>query len=227
MTKNILMDYDGTLHDWDSVLKRSMDGLLGLSGEDFFDLWTYKIHRGLVHERYLERHDDTMFHCKLLFDYLDIPYKEDVADRICEKMEQARVRARSDPIYFPDAIGALDRINDRGIMISLSTGRDAVEKAKTFERYAGKEYFEHIFSESRLGYLKTEPEYYSRALEISGTEPSETVSIGDTPLSDIRPANLVGIKTIWVNRRGESIPEDSEQVPDHQVKNLVEALEHL
>lgn len=227
MTKYILMDYDGTLHDWDSVLKRSMDGLLGLSGEDFFDLWTYKIHRGLVHERYLERHDDTMFHCKLLFDYLDMPYKEDVADRICENMEQARVRARSDPIYFPDAIGALDRINDSGIMISLSTGRDAVEKAKIFERYTGKEYFEHVFSESRLGYLKTEPEYYSRALEISGTEPSETVSIGDTPLSDIRPANLVGIKTIWINRRGESIPEDSEQVSDHQVKDLVEALEHL
>jgi len=227
MTKNILMDYDGTLHDWDSVLKRNMNGLLGLSGEDFFDLWTYKIHRDLVHERYLERHDDTMFHCKLLFDYLDMPYKEEVADRICEKMEQARVRARSDPIYFPEAIEALDRIKDRGIMISLSTGRDAVEKAKTFERYTGKEYFEHIFSESRLGYLKTEPEYYSRALEISDTEPFETVSIGDTPLSDIRPANLVGIKTIWINRRGESIPEHSEQVPDHQVKNLVEALEYL
>ncbi|MFP3950979.1 MAG: HAD family hydrolase [Candidatus Bathyarchaeia archaeon] len=227
MIKNVLIDYDGTLHDWDSVLKRSMDGMLGLSGEEFFHIWTYKIHRGLVHESYLERHDDAMFHCKLLFDYLDMPFNEDVAGVICEKMEQARIRAREDPIYFPEALEAVNRLANQGIMICLSTGLDAIEKAKTFEAYAKRDFFSHVFSESLLGYLKTESEYYSRALEISGTEPFETTSIGDTPLSDIRPAKLVGIKTIWLNRRGEALPDDSEQVPHHQVKNLLEALKFL
>jgi FMN phosphatase YigB (HAD superfamily) len=60
---------------------------------------------------------------------------------------------------------------------------DAEEKARTMVEVAGVDLFEHVFSEDRLGFLKTEREYYLRALEISGSYPTETVSIGDTPLS--------------------------------------------
>jgi len=51
------------------------------------------------------------------------------------------------------------------------------------------------------------------------------VSVGDTPLSDIRPARLVGVRTIWVNRNMEERPGDPEQAPDYEVVNLTEAVE--
>ena len=95
------------------------------------------------------------------------------------------------------------------------------------ESHTGVQYFDHIFSEPEIGFLKTEQSYYRIALERAGARPDETVSIGDTPMSDIRPAKAVGITTIWVNRRGEPTPENHDQRPDHEVHNLIEAVEIL
>ena len=104
---------------------------------------------------------------------------------------------------------------------------NAHEKEKTLREYTGKHLFNHIFSERRIGYLKTETEYYKEALRRAGAKPEETYSIGDTPLSDIRPAKLIGIGTIWLNRRNEPTPSDHEQVADFQATTLEEAVKHL
>ena len=53
------------------------------------------------------------------------------------------------------------------------------------------------------------------------------VSIGDTILTDIYPAKLVGIKTIWVNRNNEKTPTEPERTPDHETSNLTSALGFL
>lgn len=225
MIDTVLMDYDGTLHDWDSVLHRALDGILGLSGEELFNTWTFQIHRGLVHTQHMERHDDMMFHCQLLFQHLELPFDRETAELICRRFEEAGERARNDPIYFPDAIPALDAIKGMGVKLCLSTGTHAEGKAETLKRTTGTEYFDHIFSEPAMGCFKTEPEYYRTAIEMAGSKPGETVSVGDTPLSDIRPAKMVGIRTIWVNRRGEPRPDVEEQVADHEVYELMEAVD--
>jgi HAD superfamily hydrolase (TIGR01549 family) len=224
MITTVLMDYDGTLHDWDSILHRTLDGILGLSGEELFRTWTFEIHRGIVHTQHMEKHDDMMFHCRLLFRHLELPFDQETAELICRKFEEAGEKARNDPIYFPDAIPALDAIRGMGMKLCLSTGTYAEGKAETLARTTGTDYFDHIFSEPAIGCFKTEPEYYRIALERAGSKPEETVSIGDTPLSDIRPAKMVGIRTIWVNRRGEPRPDAGEQMADHEVSDLMEAV---
>ncbi len=227
MVTTVLIDYDGTLHDWDGVVIRSLDGILGMGGEELYHTWVFDIHRALIHTLHLERHDDAMFHCLLLFEHLGEPFDGETAKLICGKFEEAGERAWKDPIYFPDAIPALDEMRDMGLRLCLSTGRLAERKAETLTKFTGKRYFDHVFSEPMLGCLKTEPGYYRSALELAGSEPWETVSIGDTPLSDIRPARIVGVGTIWLNRRGEPRPTDPEQLADHEVKSLTEALELL
>lgn len=227
MVTTAFMDYDGTLHDFDSVLRRSLDGVLGFSGEDLLRIWIFDIHRGIVHARHKERHDDMMFHCELLFRHLNRPFDRGAADLICRRFEEAGQKARDDPIYFSDAIPALEEITMMGLRICLSTGTFAEGKAETLTRTTGKNYFEHIFSEPSIGYFKTEPEYYQIALERAGSRPWETVSVGDTPLSDICPAKLVGIGTIWLNRRGEPAPASEDQKADHEVKDLLQAAEIL
>lgn len=223
MIDTVLMDYDGTLHDWDSILHRTLDGILGLSGEELFRTWTFEIHRGIVHTQHKERHDDMMFHCRLLFRHLKLPYDSETAELICRRFEEAGERARNDPIYFPDAIPALDAIRELEMKLCLSTGTYAEGKAESLKRTTGTDYFDHIFSEPAIGCFKTEPDYYRIALERAGSKPEETVSMGDTPLSDIRPARMVGIRTIWVNRRGEPRPDKEEQRADHEVSDLMEA----
>lgn len=227
MITTVLLDYDGTIHDWDTVLIRSHDGILGLSGEEFQKVWTFDIHRGIIHKRYKERHDDTMFHCQLLFEHLNRPFDRRIADSIIRKFKEAGEKAREDPIYFPDVEQALGAMKGMGLKLCLSTGTSAEIKAETLKRITGKNYFDHIFSEPAIGYLKTEPEYYEIALQMVGTTPREAVSIGDTPLSDIRPAKMIGITTIWVNRRGEPVPKSEDERADYEVEDLMQAVQIL
>ncbi len=225
MITTVLMDYDSTLHDMDGVMEHSLDGVLGYTGEKLYHTWVFDIHRALIHRRYLDRHDDTMFHCTLLFDHLELPFDKEAAGLICAKFKAAQELAKKDPIYYPDAVPALEALNDMGLILCLSTGYGAGQKAKTLERRTGKKFFKHIFSEPVLGMLKTEPEYYMKALRLAKAKPVETVSVGDTPLSDIRPAKLVGIKTIWVNRNQEPRPPEEDQIADYETSGLSKAVE--
>ena len=223
MITTALIDHDGTLHDWDTVLKRSLHGTLGLTGQELYDIWTYEIHRAIVHPHHMERHDDIQFHCRLLFQHLNRPYDQPTAQLIRRRFEEAGRKAREDPVYFPDAIPALDELRGMGLRLCLSTGTHADEKAETLLRTTGTDYFDHVFSEPALGCFKTEPRYYRAALRRAGSRPRETVSIGDTPLSDIRPARLAGIHTIWLNRDGEPRPAAEDQRADHEVEDLLQA----
>jgi HAD superfamily hydrolase (TIGR01549 family) len=224
MITTILLDYDSTLHDFDGVMEKSLDGILGFKGEELYHIWVYDIHRALIHSRYLDHHDDNMFHCKLLFNKLEMPFDEEASKLICEKFEEAKQRAKVEPIYYPDTVEALDKLKAAGLKLCLSTGYDAAEKAATLEKHTGKTYFDYVFSEKDLGFLKTEPEYYLEALKVMRCKPSEVVSVGDTPLSDIRPAKLVGIKTIWVNRVMEERPKIKDQIADYETKSLLNAV---
>jgi HAD superfamily hydrolase (TIGR01549 family) len=230
MITTVLMDYDSTIHDMDGVMERMLDGVLGYSGREIYKIWVYDIHRSLIHEKFLEKHDDIWFHCQLLFKHLNKPFDETIANSICEKFEQAKESAKIDPIYYLEAIQVLDQLKDLGLKICLSTGFGVEEKAATLEKKTGKKYFTYTFSEANIGYLKTEKEYYEIALNRCGSDPKYTVSVGDTPLSDIRPAKLLGIHTIWINRVGEPKPSSPDQVADYEVSDLlgaVKIIKHL
>ena len=221
----VLMDYDGTLHDHDAVITRSIDGILGQPGHQLYHTWRYRIHRDIIHTQHLDRHDDMLFHAQLLFQHLQTPYHHPTAQQLVQKFHEADQTAKTNPIYFPDAIPTLDTLKDHGITLCLSTGRNAEEKAETLAKHTGTHHFTHIFSEPALGLLKTEPEYYAKALAVAGADPRDTYSVGDTPLSDIRPANLTGITTIWINRVGEPSPTDPDTIPRHTVTTLTRAPE--
>lgn len=227
MIRTVLMDFDGTLHDLDSVLIRSLDGIIGLSGKELYDIYIYDIHRSVVHTCYPERHDDIPFHCELILKHLHRPFDLEAVNLICHVFDEADEQARKNPIYFPDAIPALEKMKEIGLSIYLSTGKDAKEKAETIEKRTGNRYFEDMFSEASIGYLKTEPEYYRITLERTGSLPEATVSIGDTPMSDIHPAKAIGTWTMWVNRRGEELQGDFKLRPDYEVHDLIEAVDLL
>lgn len=223
MIKAVLVDYDGTLHDADSALKNSLDGILGLSGDELYRIYLHEIHRGIVHRYYPERHDDLMFHCVLIFRHLRRPFEAPIASLFCRRFMEAEERSWRDPIYFDDVLPALEMMKREGLRLYLSTGRDAERKAEAFGRYAGMEFFDGIFSEPSIGHLKSKPEYYLTALMRSGSKAEETVSIGDSPMTDIGPAKSIGITTIWVNRRGEAPPSHEELRPDYETRDLLEA----
>lgn len=223
MFRAVLLDYDGTLHDADSVIIESLDGVMDLDGGELYRIYLHEIHRGIVHRYHPERHDDLMFHCMLIFKYLRRPFDASAANLFCRRFMEAEERSWRDPIYFDDVLPALEMMRRSGLRLFLSTGRDAERKAEALENYAGRRLFDGVFAESSIGHLKSKPEYYLEALKRSGVRAEEAVSIGDSPMTDIGPAKSVGITTIWVNRRGEPSPDLDEFKPRYEVRDLLEA----
>ncbi|MDI6826501.1 MAG: HAD family hydrolase [Candidatus Aenigmarchaeota archaeon] len=227
MIKTILIDYDNTLHDSDSKFIARFEGLaqkLGLSGRELWDIYLFKIHREMVHKKFPERHDDERFHAKLILRYLGLPCEGPVIRRLVTAYKKALEECVEKPSFFPDTFEFLNQVSGR-YKLCLATYANAREKSACLERFGGRRYFDYIFRDHNISFHKHTPQFYEEVLRISGSKPEETANIGDALVHDVIPAKLIKIKTIWINRKGEIAPEGSK--PDHEVKNLLEALEYL
>ena len=222
--KTLLIDYDNTLHDSDGKFFAAWDGILGLSGQQLWQLYL-AVHREVIHRLYPEKHDDADFQCRLIFERLGQPYDGAAAERIVRGYREAEEACWVDPTPYPDTIAFLDAVKERGYRLCLATGQHAQEKAQAMNRLGAKSYFDRIFGEDMVGAIKADPEYYRRVLAACQAAPEETAIIGDSIPNDIIPAHAVGIRTIWVNHCGEDPPPEAR--PDHTVGSLTEALEYL
>ena len=66
--------------------------------------------------------------------------------------------------------------------------------------------FEEVFESSRLGVRKPEPEFYQRALDVLGVQPSETVFLDDLGIN-LKPARAMGMTTIKVVDPDQALAE--------------------
>lgn len=80
----------------------------------------------------------------------------------------------------------------------------------------------HILVSEDLGIRKPDPRIFERALELTGSQPSESVMIGDSLHADIAGAGPIGIGTIWINQYGYSLDEATHE-PDEMVTTPGEA----
>ncbi|HUV51646.1 MAG TPA: HAD family hydrolase [Dehalococcoidia bacterium] len=224
MKKVLFIDYDGTLHDSDAKYKAKLDGLLGLNGIDILRAYL-QVHRGIVHTRYPEKHDDFFFHQRLLFDSLKKPYEEKVANELAGKFRQAQLETWTNPAFYPDALPFLNKVKDKHILC-LTTGDYAPEKAKALEKAGGMSYFSYVFDKDHLGLKGHSNSYYNNAVMSTNSRPEDVIVIGDSPEHDIAAAKGAGLATVWVNRRGIVLTDDLPR-PDFEAKDLREALTYI
>jgi HAD superfamily hydrolase (TIGR01509 family) len=224
MKKVLFIDYDGTLHDSDAKYAAKLDGILGLEGMQIWKAYLY-VHRGIVHVRYPEKHDDFFFHQKLLFDYLKKPYDDRVAHTLAGKFRQAQQETWTNPTFYPDALPFLNKVRTNHILC-LTTGDYAPEKAKALEKMAGVSYFSYAFDKDHLGLKGHGSSYYRNAVMSTKSPPEDVLVIGDSLEHDIAAAKEAGLATVWVNRRGISLTENSPR-PDFQARDLWEVLGYI
>ena len=217
----LFIDFDNTLHDTDSKYISKLDGLLGYSGSFLWDSFMNRIHR-MVHVNFPERHDDLRFHVELLLEALGERATPRKIRKFMKALDEAEKACWMDPAYFPEALDFLRRAKEAGYVLCLTTGPNSAPKAKTLEEKLSFKVFDYVFGEDVLGCLKSEPEYYRKALKATDGLPHLTVVVGDTLSTDIAPAKMVGLKTIWVNRKGLD-PRDARVKPDYTVKDLDDA----
>lgn len=85
-------------------------------------------------------------------------------------------------------------------------------------------FFNTIQVSEAIGWRKPHPKIFNQALSRLRVSAHETIYVGDNPLEDIRGAQAVGMKTIFVSSQFNSLESllESQQEPDLIVESICE-----
>ncbi len=132
---------------------------------------------------------------------------------------------------FPEVPGVLEDLLARQIKIGIVTNafQTMVMRDRELEDHDLLRYFETCrFSAADVGHLKPHPAIFEQALACIGTEPDETVFVGDNLNADIAGAQRVGMKGVWRDTGYHSSRLSLGMIePDATIKKLTDMLPHL
>lgn len=118
----------------------------------------------------------------------------DIAHRY---LEERRARYR----LYPEVPEALEPIVRRYRCLMVTNGPSDLQRDK-MARVRLERWVPDALVSGEVGSWKPEAGIFRAALEQAGVAPHEAVMVGDHPINDIRGAAALGIRTIWMNRRG-------------------------
>ena len=109
-------------------------------------------------------------------------------------------------------------------MALVTNGAPDLQREKIEKSGIGN-YFSEIMISGELGFGKPDPRIFQMTLERLDVPAREAVMIGNSLSSDVRGAQSVGMKGVWLNREGGA--RDGTTIPDLEVRNLEELREAL
>ena len=142
----------------------------------------------------------------------------DPADRALV-LQQVRYRKELEAPY-PGARALLAQLAAQyhiGAIANQSAGTEGRLRA-----YGLAPFFALCLSSAEIGLAKPDPAIFRLALERAGCEPHQAVMVGDRLDNDIRPAKLLGWRTIRVLQgfARVQVPRDADDEPDFTVGHL-------
>lgn len=102
---------------------------------------------------------------------------------------------------FPEAESVLEALTERGFTPHLiSNSVDYLPEL--LDNLGWSHHFATVTFAQEVGANKPDPRIFRRALERSGASPSDSVHVGDSWKDDVQGALGVGMRPVWLNRRG-------------------------
>ncbi|KAK2592347.1 hypothetical protein QQS21_009967 [Conoideocrella luteorostrata] len=209
--KAVFFDFMGTCLDWhSSVLRATPKEIPQKDASELALQWrqqyfaenTKRIQQGLGPENI----DQTLARA------LDIVLEQRTADK--EKLDSdtkiRMVRAWHSQLAWPDVHGAMQKLRkDVGLEVFVhANGTTRLQLDLT--RSSGLA-FNMLFSSQLLGTYKPSREAYEKALQLIGLQPEEVVMVA-AHAYDLRGAQRVGMKTIYIHRWTDDVDENMEHV---------------
>jgi 2-haloacid dehalogenase len=123
--------------------------------------------------------------------------------------------ARSLPEWpaFPEAQAALYEAHDSGWKLAILSNTDRDLLDASIERLGVP--IDHSVVAGEIGSYKPAHRHWERFFEDTGADRRRHVHVAQSHFHDIVPANQLGLRSVWVNRRGESgEPPPTRELPD-------------
>jgi putative hydrolase of the HAD superfamily len=204
----IFFDLDDTLFDHKgaeySAVKASYYeyGVFNHYNEDeFYKLW-FKIARKYFNkylnsefsfqQQRLERVKEVFYLANIALDDVEAQQKFDIYKRKYEENWKA----------FDDVVPCLEDLKDYRLGI-ISNG-DLKQQTFKLEKIGIKDFFEIIVTAGDIGVSKPDTKILEIACKRAGKKPEDCLYIGDDLKTDILPCGNINMKSIWLNRQGES-----------------------
>ena len=216
--KAIFMDYYGTVvHENGPIAMEVVQSIYkssqAKSPEDIFRYWwkTFREKLGRANGAYFRtQHDVALDSFIVLLEHFE---SSENPERLLARMEE---HWRTVPLY-DDARLFLEKVR---LPIYFVTNSDdsyvSASLAKHDLHPAG------VITSEQAKYSKPRKEIFLYALEKANLNLEDVLHIGDSLESDVRCPGQVGIKSIWLNRRAEPVPDGVVSV-----EGLIAALEIL
>jgi putative hydrolase of the HAD superfamily len=124
------------------------------------------------------------------------------------------MEARHDVRLYDDVRPALERLGSHYLIGAVSNGN------ADLGRLGLGEFFDCAVSAAGVGAAKPAAEIFEAACAALGIQPHEIVHVGDHHEHDVQGAAALGMRTIWINRRGEPWPGG--EPADGEITSLAE-----
>jgi putative hydrolase of the HAD superfamily len=146
---------------------------------------------------------------------------EELADELSLMFIEERKKRH---IVFDETQDVLLRLSRNYRLALLTNGAPEIQREK-LEKSGLSSHFDIAVISGEVGAGKPRPEVYLHCLDRLGASSNCCVMVGDNLRNDIKGAQNVGMKGIWVNRNGV-LPEEG-IYPDAEMKSLDELFSAL
>ena len=203
-------DCYGTLIDWNGGIGRELERLFGA------DRASSLLHAYHEVEPQVQREAPT----RTYRDVLTLTLAR-LAEREGLQLDSGEqdALARSLPSWEPfgEVRGALEDARARGWRLAIlsNTDRDYIEAS--LERIGVP--FDHVVVASEIGSYKPAHRHWQAFFEQTGADPAGHVHVAASLFHDIAPANELGLRSVWINRLGETAYDGAR--PDRELGDLV------
>jgi 2-haloacid dehalogenase len=205
-------DCYGTLVDWNAGIRSTLARLFGEESDDAQLARYHELEPQVQAEEPGASYRNVM--ARVLTQLGDVPAGE----------EDALAASLPDWPVFPEVPAALAAARADGWRLAIlsNTDLDLIEASKA---EIGVPFDETVVA-SEIGSYKPAHRHWQEFIRRTGADPIGHVHVAASLFHDIAPAHELGLRTIWINRLGETPdPEPDRELPD--LSRLPETLEEL